>query len=192
MLAHIYRQYTISSRCLQVTFSNESKCYKSEVTTGRREERKWSTAIDMLFLFSCSTVFECSSNDGSLRSWRHEDTQNDFRSSARLNRAIFDHHRCAQGRNRAFPRSSSPSNHASREEMRCSSWATSRIAVDDWNSDCSLHVNNVQVACWRLPAMDTAKVIALTDQQQTKIYRLQHPPTISQVPFSTAVSLSYQ
>jgi hypothetical protein len=35
--------------------------------------------------------------------------------------------------------------------------------------------------------LTTTKAIALTDQQQTKIHRLQHPPTISQVPFSTSL-----
>jgi hypothetical protein len=33
----------------------------------------------------------------------------------------------------------------------------------------------------------TAKVITLTDQQQTKIHRLRHPPTISQVQFSPSL-----
>jgi hypothetical protein len=37
-----------------------------------------------------------------------------------------------------------------------------------------------------------AKVIKLTDQQQTKIRRLRHPPTTSQLPFSPSVSLSSQ
>ena len=30
----------------------------------------------------------------------------------------------------------------------------------------------------------TAKIVTLTDQQQTKIHRLRHPPTTAQVPFS--------
>ena len=37
--------------------------------------------------------------------------------------------------------------------MRCSSWATSCAAVDDWNSDRSLHVDNVRVAYWCLWAI---------------------------------------
>ena len=37
--------------------------------------------------------------------------------------------------------------------MRCSSWATSCAAMDDWNSDRSLHVDNVRVAHWCLRAI---------------------------------------
>ena len=38
----------------------------------------------------------------------------------------------------------------------------------------------------------TAKIVTLTDQQQTKMHRLRHPPAISQVPFPPSLSLSYQ
>ena len=37
--------------------------------------------------------------------------------------------------------------------MRRSSWATSRIEMDDWNSVRSLHVDNIRVARWRMPAI---------------------------------------
>lgn len=37
--------------------------------------------------------------------------------------------------------------------MRRSSWATSGITMDDWNSDRSVHVDNVRVARWRMPAI---------------------------------------
>ena len=97
--------------------SSEDFLSSRKETARRREERNESTAIVLLSLFSCSTVFECSSNDGFSPSCRDEDTQDDSRSSDRPNQSIFDHHQYTEGRNRAFSRSSPQSNHATRGEM---------------------------------------------------------------------------
>ena len=65
-------------------------------------------------------------------------------------RSIFEHHRCAQRRNRALSRNSPQPNHATRRQVQCSSWATSCAAVDNRNSDRYLHGDNVRVAHWCL------------------------------------------
>ena len=86
--------------------------YRREKRQQQEEKRETNQQpTNLISLFSCSTVFNCSSNDGSSRSCRREGTQNDSRSSDRPNQSIFDHHRCAQRRNRALSRSSPRTNH---------------------------------------------------------------------------------
>jgi hypothetical protein len=97
-----------------------------------REERNKSTTINLLSLSpSRSTVFDCSSNNGSSCSCRHGGSQNGSRTSDRPHRSICNHHPCAHGRNMALSRSSSKSNYATRGEVRCSSLATSCITMID-------------------------------------------------------------
>ena len=109
----------------------------------------------------------------------------DSRSSDRPNQSIFDHHQCAQRRNRGAPKkfSSTESRNSMRSAMQFMSnklrcrWTTETQIVPYMSTMSELLID----VCEQLA---TAKIVTLTDQQQTKIHRLRHPPKTAQVPFS--------